>query len=74
LENDNLTKLYDEYIGIMNEKLKDHDPIALASILVTQGLTLYKTILTEDEFFRIVDKISESRHDVKSFGPDGKLQ
>lgn len=74
MSDDTLTKLYDEYIYVLNEKLKDHDPLALASILVTQGLTLYKTILTEDEFFKIVDSISDSRYDVKTFGPDGKLQ
>lgn len=74
MADETLTKLYDEYIYLLNEKLKDNDPLALASILVTQGLTLYKTVLTEDDFHRIVDSISDSRYDVKTFGPDGKLQ
>ena len=69
-----IKELYDKYIDVLNENLVEHDPMEVAGILVTQGLTLYKTFLTDEDFNMIVDQISNSRDTVKTFGPDGKLQ
>jgi hypothetical protein len=49
---------------------KDHSPIAIAAILVAQALSIYKTVLEEDEYNSIVDSISNSRDKVMKLTPD----
>jgi hypothetical protein len=49
---------------------KDHSPIAIAAILVAQALSIYKTVLEEDEYNSIVDSISDKRDKVTKLTPD----
>lgn len=41
------------------------DPIEIAPILIKHGLELYKTILSEEDYNRIVDVISSKRGEIK---------
>ena len=49
---------------------KDHSPLAIAAILMTQALSIYKTVLEEDEYNAIVDSISDKRDKVTKLTPD----
>ena len=49
---------------------KDHSPLAIAAILMTQALSIYKTVLEEDEYEQMVDSISNSRDKVAKLTPD----
>lgn len=66
MENDqntdnSLDELYHAYWEVHNEKMNNYTPLEVAAILVTQGLTIYKTVLSEEEYEKMVDSISEQR-------------
>ena len=49
---------------------KEHNPIEIAAILVAQALSIYKTVLEEDEYNNMVDSISDSRDKIIKLTPD----
>jgi hypothetical protein len=61
---DDLYKKYMAFNGIM---LEEYRPMELAAVLVTQGLTFYKSALPPDEYEKMVDTIYANRHHVKTF-------
>ena len=60
-----LDQLYHSYWEVHNEKMNTHSPLEIAAILMTQSLSIYKTVLDEDEYNRMVDSISDLRDQVK---------
>jgi hypothetical protein len=68
---DQLENLYQDYWAFHATMIdKDHSPIAIAAILVAQALSIYKTVLEEDEYNSIVDSISDKRDKVTKLTPD----
>jgi hypothetical protein len=68
---DQLENLYQDYWAFHATMIdKDHSPIAIAAILVAQALSIYKTVLEEDEYEQMVDSISNSRDKVTKLTPD----
>lgn len=65
---DKLDELYGLFWALVNLKMETHDPLEIASILVVQGLTLYKTVLDPEDFEKMVDSISNHRDNVKTIG------
>ena len=55
---------YLQFTGIMLEQYKD---IEIAGIMITQALSMYKTVLAEEDYQRMVQSIYERRNDVKTF-------
>ncbi len=63
-------ELYAKYMEVHSQMLQDYDPLELAAVLMVQSLSMYKTLMPEDDYLAMVDSIYESRHDVKTFtGP-----
>ena len=52
------------------------DPLDIAAVMTTVGLSLYRTVLSQSDYEEIVDCISEQRHEVKKLiaGEDQKGQ
>jgi hypothetical protein len=68
---DQLENLYQDYWAFHATMIdKEHSPMEIAAILVAQALSLYKTILDEDEYNQMVDSISDSRDKVLKLTPD----
>jgi len=68
---DQLENLYQDYWAFHALMIdKDHSPIEIAAILVAQALSIYKTVLEEDEYEQMVDSISNSRDKVMKLTPD----
>lgn len=63
--NDGLEQLYQDYWLVHSQKLEDHSPLEVAAVLMAQAMTLYKTVLDEDDYNRIVDDIGSRRDQVK---------
>ena len=62
-----LEDLYAKYLqftGIMLEEYKD---IEIAGTMIAQALSMYRTVLPEEDYQRMVKNIYERRNDVKSF-------
>jgi len=60
-----LESLYEKFMSFNTLMMEDHSPLEVAAIMVTQGLTYYRTILDEDEYQRMVKSIYDSRDKVK---------
>jgi hypothetical protein len=68
-----LDELYHSYWEVHNEKMGSYSPLEIAAILMTQSLTIYKTILSEDEYNSMVDSISDLRDQVKEIPESGSI-
>jgi hypothetical protein len=68
---DQFENLYQDYWAFHASMIdKEHSPIEIAAILVAQALSIYKTVLEEDEYNNMVDSISDSRDKVIKLTPD----
>lgn len=61
---ENLYAKYLQFTGIMLEEYKD---IEIAGTMIAQALSIYRTVLPEEDYQRMVKNIYERRNDVKSF-------
>lgn len=66
---DQLDELYGEISDRVSPLLEREEPLAIAAILVTLGLGLYKTLLNQEDYTRMTDAIYNLRDSVKSFNP-----
>jgi len=64
---DELDELYGEISDRVSPLLEREEPLAIAAILVTLGLGLYKTLLNQEDYTRMTDAIYSLRDNVKSF-------
>jgi len=63
--NDGLEQLYQDYWLVHSQKLENHSPLEVAAVLMAQAMTLYKTVLDEEDYNLIVDDIGRKRDQVK---------
>lgn len=59
--------LYAKYLQFTGVMLEDYKDIEIAGIMITQALSMYKTVLKEEDYQRMVKSIYERRNDVKTF-------
>ena len=71
---DDLLRLYNEYLQFTDDQLTNYDAMAVAGTMLAQALSIYKTAMNEDDYNKMIDTISDSRDKVKSFNDDHILQ
>lgn len=59
--------LYAKYLQFTGVMLEDYKDIEIAGIMVTQALSLYRTVLAEEDYQRMVKNIYERRNEVRTF-------
>ena len=59
--------LYAKYLQFTSVMLEEYKDIEIAGIMITQALSMYKTVLAEEDYQRMVKSIYERRNDVKTF-------
>ena len=62
-----LQQLYNNFLEFADHMSAEHDPMSVAAIMMTQALTIYKSAMSEEDYHRMVDSISASRDQVKTF-------
>jgi len=67
MNNDQLQNLYDSFLEFANDMCLEYGALEVAAIMMTQALTIYKSAMSEDDFNRMVDTISASRSQVRTF-------
>jgi hypothetical protein len=69
MSDSNLEQIYFQAIALVDDLLgKDARAGEIAPILVKTGLEIYKTILNEDEYQKIVDHIYDNRNAIQPLG------
>ena len=67
MDNKDLDELFNKSFA-MNVKLSsEYSVVAVASVLLGQAMRLYKTVLSDDDFKRMMDTINETSHEVKPY-------
>ena len=61
-------EVYYALLDIVNDLIGDHDPLVIAGCLVAQGLGIYRTALSEEDFSKIIEGIAAKKDQVKTFG------
>jgi len=70
MNDETMQELYNK-IFTMNTKLSnEYDATAVAAIFVVQAMRMYRTMLNDDEFNRMVETISQSANETKPFTLD----
>ena len=59
--------LYAKYLQFTAVMLEEYKDIEIAGVMITQALSMYKTVLLEEDYQRMVQSIYERRNDVKTF-------
>jgi len=59
--------LYSKYMAFNDIMLEEYQLTEIAAIMIIQGLTFYKSTMSEEDYQRIVKSIYESRDQVKTF-------
>ena len=59
--------LYAKYLQFTSVMMEDYKDIEIAGVMIAQALSLYKTVLEEEDYQRMVNSIYERRNDVKTF-------
>lgn len=66
MNDDKLDQLYQKYWLIHNQMVEEgYLPFEIAGILIAQGLTFYKTLMNDDEYYRMVETIYNRKDSVK---------
>jgi hypothetical protein len=60
-------ELYNKYMKFTEKMSEEYDALAIAGIMTAQALSIYRTVMSEDEYNRMVDNISDSRDLVHTF-------
>jgi len=69
-DDETMQELYNK-IFTMNTRLSnEYDAVAVAAIFVSQAMRMYRTMLNDDEFNRMVETISQSANETKPFTLD----
>jgi hypothetical protein len=60
-------ELYSNYMKFTETMSEKYDALAIAGIMTAQALSIYRTVLSEEDYNQMIDNISDSRDLVHSF-------
>jgi len=69
-----LERMYQEYLDFNGKQIEQYDTLSVAAVMMAQALSIYKTVLSEEDFDDIVDTMSDNREQVKKFTNTEVLQ
>jgi hypothetical protein len=62
-----LQRLYDQYMEFTDHMSVEYGAMEVAAIMMTQALSIYRSGMSEEEYNQMVDMISASRTQIKTF-------
>jgi hypothetical protein len=65
-----MDELYHRQLEFASMMMEKHGAMAVAAIMMTQALSIYRTTLDEIDYHNMVDTISQNRNQIKKFTPD----
>ena len=70
----NVEQLYNSYLEFSDQMTKEHSIYAVAGVMLAQALSIYKTTLSQDDYNNMLDRVFESRNQVKTFDGNRTMQ
>jgi hypothetical protein len=74
LKNDRMAELYEKYMSFMEVMLEDYQLLEIASVMQVQSLSIYRSTMSDSDYNKIVDAISDKRNQIKTFSQGNSLQ
>jgi hypothetical protein len=74
MNEENVTDVYSVVGRVTATLLEDHDPLALAAVLMVMGMRIYKTVLDPEEYHQIIDDVVDKRDRVIPIDTMGPIQ
>lgn len=71
---DNVEQLYSSYLEFSDQMAKEHSIYAIASVMLAQALSIYKSTLSQGDYNTMIDRVSDLRDQVKTFDCNRTLQ
>ncbi len=62
---DTTDEAYRKYEKVTQVMLEDHRPLEVAAVMMTQALSIYKTMLSEEDYDRMVLSIVTNKDKIK---------
>jgi hypothetical protein len=69
-----ITDVYSVVGRVTATLLEDHDPLALAAVLMVMGMRIYKTVLDSEEYNQIIDDVVSRKDRVTPIDTMGPIQ
>ncbi len=66
-EHHSTEELYAKYLQFGGIMLEEYDALEIAAVMITQGLSLYRTCMNEEDYEKIVKSIYDKRNQVRTF-------
>lgn len=60
-------ELYKKYMAFNGVMMEEYQPMEIAAIMVIQGLTFYRSFMTEEDYQKITKSIYDRRDQVQTF-------
>jgi hypothetical protein len=60
-----LEEIYAKFWAVISEFPEHYEPVQVAGVMAAQAMTIYKTILSPEEYELMVESIYNSRDNVK---------
>ena len=67
MPDDKMQQLYDNYLEFTDHMVGVHGAMQVAAVMMTQALSIYRSAMDPEDYDRMVDSISASRSQVKTF-------
>ena len=74
INEDSVNDLYEKYMSFMQIMLEEHSLLEIASVLQVQALTIYRSTMSEEDYNKMVDNISQRRNQIQTFQQGKNLQ
>lgn len=73
MQND-VNGLYEKYLAFTDQMLIEHSAMETAAVMIAISMSMYRTSMSETDYNKIVDAISDNRSRVKTFSIERNLQ
>ena len=60
-------EVYTQSLSMITSLIKDHNPLVIASVMMAQSLSLYKTTLSEEDYSEMVASIIEKKDRIRTY-------
>ena len=69
-QDQDLDQLHQQGLELITQALANNDPLEVASMLTVMDLRIYRSVLSAEDYDKMIQTIAERRHDVQIFRPN----
>jgi hypothetical protein len=70
---DDITVIYTKNLVNIEKLIEDHDPLAVAGVMIAQAFSIYRTALSDEQYNEIIDEILKRKSAIRKFTGKGSI-